>query len=405
MAADRSLPYLHGLLDGLVARLRRRSAVRAALWAATAALAGLAVLVVLVAAIGLPAVVLLVGALAGAAAVGVAWTVAYRPRPSAVYVARLVEGRRPDLKNALVTLVELMADPSSDRSMQAALARRAARIVSRDPPDALLTLPDTRRPGWAAAGSAVLLGATLWLGQGTAVAPWVTTAEARVDTGAPAPRLPPGASYENTPEAPSDPRLAPGASHENTPEAPSDPRLPPGAGYENTPKAPSDPRLPPGASYNDTVAPPMALREPSTDVPEDVLDAMRRTKPATDVADDGPPGHDEDRLSLGRMGVSVADQRRYTTAWQERGGPAPRADTSSSSSPTRTVAGKASGAILEPTGEADARGAVLPAGKGADEPGGLIHAAASRVSPRLRPAVRAYFERLDRLRQVGDKRP
>jgi len=143
---------------------------------------------------------------------------------------------------------------------------------------------------------------------------------------------------------------------------------------------------------------PLAEYEPSTDVPEDAPDAMRRTKPDGAKADADAAAEAKSRPFLGRMGVSPADGRRYATAWQERG----RSDTtapggSASPLPRPSVAAHNEGAILEPAGEADARSAVAEAGKGADERGGLMHAATSRVSPRLRPAVRAYFEYLERL--------
>jgi len=67
----------------------------------------------------------------------------------------------------------------------------------------------------------------------------------------------------------------------------------------------------------------------------------------------------------------------------------------------RTVPGQADDTVLEPTGGAGARPVVVPADAGAGERGRLIHAAAARVSVRLRPAVRAYFERIGRLARPG----
>ena len=179
---SRGLRFVRALLGSLQSTLRRRAAGAAALWAAAGVLASLAVLLLVDAAIGFPGsarpVIYLVAWLAGvtvvAAAVGRAWA----RRPSASYVARLIEAERPDLKNALITLVELQDAPQADPTMAAALGRRAARLLADAEPRMFLPPAALRRPATAAAGAALMLVSGLWLAQGILFAPWVTAAEA-----------------------------------------------------------------------------------------------------------------------------------------------------------------------------------------------------------------------------------
>ncbi|MCX5669861.1 MAG: hypothetical protein NTU94_00875 [Planctomycetota bacterium] len=109
------------------------------------------------------------------AAIGSAWT----KKPSMLYLARLIELQRPDLKNALLTFVELHQDPQADPTLTSALGRRAARLLADAEPQMFLPPTRLRRPAMAAASAALLLGAGLWLAQGILFTPWVTGAEAR----------------------------------------------------------------------------------------------------------------------------------------------------------------------------------------------------------------------------------
>jgi len=469
---DRPLRGVWGLLTYLASRLRRRAATTAALWTSALALVALSAVVAADAALDLPTSALLFALAAGAAAVAMAAGLAYRSRPSTLYLARLVERQRPELKEALVTLVELAADASSDRSMQRALARRAGRILSRDPPHTFLPVISWRRPGWALAAGVVTLGAVLWLGHGTA---GTVPAVARAARDGGAARS--GAGGASSPGATGSPQHAPrkrdgehataragggegseavaraegegvrrgvraardgagdasgGEGSEDVARA-EDARVRRGAGdvavradcgssrssqsAETQANPDEDARPLPrqaraqgeggsgvGGAAGERSRPrerpsasPLPQRTPDEAAPENVLDAMRRRKPH--IEDERAPDEAEvPRKFLGKMGVSPADDRRYTTAWSEgRQRPRPGPDAATSHRPARTVPGQVDGRVLEATGDAGARPVVVPADAGAGERGRLIHAAEVRVSPRLRPAVRAYFERIGRL--------
>ena len=177
---DRQIQFLHDLLGSVRVALRRRAAVGAALWATAAVLAATAVLLVADAAFrfaGAPRLaaygVILVG---GAAVAGVAVFAAWKRTPSRLYVARVVEQCRPDLKNALITFLDLEADPAVDRSTCVAVGRRAVRVLAKADPASLLPPPRLRRPVGAAAAAGVLVLALLWLVQGILVRPWVAGA-------------------------------------------------------------------------------------------------------------------------------------------------------------------------------------------------------------------------------------
>jgi len=480
---DRPLRDVWGLLEYLAWRLRRRAAKAAALWTAAAALAGLAAGVAVAAAVGLPPSVLFAALVLGAAAVGVAAGLSYRPRPSPMYLARLVERQRPQLKEALVTLVELAADASSDRTMQTALARRAGRILSCDPPHAFLPAASWRRPAWALVAGSVLLGAVLWLAKGTVVAPWLPGAAAgtpqaasatqgdeasqalaraggadgrrgacaaavragggsRGDARGSTRRAPRKRDGEHEPARAGGARVRRGACAARDEGSQALARAG-GAGVRrgaraarsdagggsrgdttgSTRRAPRkqdgehEPARAGGASDNSgTVAPtggaagerprprarpagpPLPDRNPSEAIPENVLDTMRRRKPLMEGDDRAPDEAEPPRKYLDRMGVSPADERRYTTAWShgaQGSGVGPGA--APPPGRVRTVPGQVDGRVLGATGNADARAVVVPARAGAGERGALIHAAEARVSPRLRAAVRAYFERIGRL--------
>ena len=487
---DRPLRDVWRLLDYLARRLRWRAAKTAALWTAAAVLASLAATVAAGAALSLPPSTVWLAAGAGAAVVAAAAGLGYRPRPSATYLARLVERRRPELKASLVTLVELAADPASDRSMQTALARRAARILWRDPPHAFLPDISWRRPAWALAASAGMLGCVLWMAKGTAVAPWLpgATAEmprvASADTGeegsgalaqmgadasggAPRDR---GGEHDGaraggqSPDArgarddssqavahagaardtAGDARQAQGtaaraghdagsgavarageadvrrgacAAREGAGDVAQGPE-----GSSDVAQAAAEARRGAGAA-RDTAGDPSHAGggagstrhtprerggehgppltgggvDPRT-APEAVADTMRQRKPETDADHRGPNGNEPPRTFLGKMGANPADEKRYTTTWSAgRPRPGARPDGAPPLGHAQTAKGPGDGRLLEAGAGAGARPVVVPADADAGERGKLIHAAEVRVSPRLRPAVRAYFERIGRL--------
>ena len=173
--ADLGTRFLCRLISHLQATLRRRATASATLWAAAAGLAAMAGLLAADAAVGLPAgrggiYLAAAGATLAAALAAAGWT--YRRRPSAYFVARLIEGQRPDLKNAVITFVELQSTPADDPSMAEAVARRAARLLSREAPEAFLPPSAARRPAFAAAAAATVLAVGLWMAQGTLFPPW-----------------------------------------------------------------------------------------------------------------------------------------------------------------------------------------------------------------------------------------
>ena len=151
---------LSRLIAWIQAALRRRAAVRAGLWAVAGALAALAAVLVADMAWGLSGariIFYLAATAAGLMAVAGAAARAARPVPSAFYVARLIEKRRPDLKNALITFVELACEGAADRSLYAAVGRRAARLLAGTDPVEFLPAPALRRPLAAAGAAAIIL--------------------------------------------------------------------------------------------------------------------------------------------------------------------------------------------------------------------------------------------------------
>jgi hypothetical protein len=167
--------------------LRRRAAVRSAVWASASALAALA-LVLAVDAVWVfahsarPAIYLL-AALAGAAGVAVSMFLAWIREPSLFYVARLIERGRPELKNDLMTFLDLSADSGADPSAAVAIARRSARLLVKFEPTRLLPPHRLRRPCAAVAGAAVALAVGVWLAQGVLFQPWIGQAEAGLVSG------------------------------------------------------------------------------------------------------------------------------------------------------------------------------------------------------------------------------
>ncbi len=157
--------------------MRRRSAARIGLWAAAGALAAWAGLVLVDAAVDFgPAWrpwIYAAAVLGGAAATGAAAATAWMRRPSVLYVARLVEDRRPELRTSLITFLELAADPDACD----AVAARASRLLAQARAEHLAPAAPLRRPLIGGACAAAMLGAALWMGQGVVFRPWVRGAE------------------------------------------------------------------------------------------------------------------------------------------------------------------------------------------------------------------------------------
>jgi len=184
---DSPVRFLRHVLVSVQSVLRRRAAVRSAVWASASALAALA-LVLAVDAVWVfahsarPAIYLL-AALAGAAGVAVSMFLAWIREPSLFYVARLIERGRPELKNDLMTFLDLLADSGADPSAAVAIARRSARLLAKFEPTRLLPPHRLRRPCAAVAGAAVALAVGVWLAQGVLFQPWIGQAEAGLVSG------------------------------------------------------------------------------------------------------------------------------------------------------------------------------------------------------------------------------
>ncbi len=181
--ADADARFLIGLAAGVSQGIVRAKMARNGLWAACAGLLALAATVVADAARGLPAGRGWVyGAVAAGAvgAVGAALALPWRRIPSIFASARLVERARPELKNGLVTFLEMARNPSDDRVR--AVSRRAARALSDARPVDFLPSARLRGPATAAAMAAGTLGIALWMAQGALFDPWAAGAEAAVAT-------------------------------------------------------------------------------------------------------------------------------------------------------------------------------------------------------------------------------
>jgi len=517
-AGDDGSRLLLRLMGSLQSVLRRRSAAVAAMWAAAGALAALVGLLAIDGAGGVPhsarALVYGVTGAAGVAVVACAALVAWGRKPSSAYVARLIEDARPELKNALLTFVELASEASSDPSMTEAVGRRAAAILARDGPGRFLPPWDVRRPLVAVLGAGALVGAMLWLAQGTRVRPWVASADAGligadlmasgpgVDSPAPAaseaakpsrsggperaatqaaeprPAEAGGAAKTAAPKpSPGDgaaeaamaealgpalradaetfERLAAALAAGGTPAAhgdgagsghigtghagagtgrgglgeslrdgPVSRRADAASAGDDTDPSPrpdgtgaaepsadgggaagpngSDPHAAGGAAQTEprraAKDSPLPDREPSDAFPKNALDAMRRAKRLIEEADRRLRDGEVADVFLGRMGVGNAEFRRFVVAWQRRfeaaaGGPAvtPRPGR------IRSEVGTPKVEVLRPTGGREATPIVGRVNVGPDGGKGSVQGAASGVSSRLRPAVRAYFEAIDQL--------
>jgi hypothetical protein len=182
--------FLRRLIVQVQKAHRRRAAAARALWATSAAVAALTVFLAADAASGWAegrrlAVYLVIALASGTAVVGLALA-AWLRIPSPFYVARLIERRHPELKNALITYVELESDPAcperaeaaEDPSVAAAVGRQAAKVLSSADPTEFLPSRGIRTPALAATATVGLLAGVLWMGQGVLFRPWVSAAQA-----------------------------------------------------------------------------------------------------------------------------------------------------------------------------------------------------------------------------------
>jgi len=511
---DEGSRLLSHLIGSLQSVLRRRAAGVAAMWATAGALAATAGLLAVDWATAAPdssrpVVYVAAGAAAVAVVAGAAF-MAWRRKPSPLYAARLIEKRRPELKNALTTFAELACDPSSDPSMTSAVGRRAATILARDVPGRFLPPLQIRRPLAAVLAAGAIIGLMLWLAQGTRIRPWVASAEGGVMATDivpvhPAPDVPrlvaldqsgprpsgvaergakqtPGRSPADTSSAAKAPARQPSrterggeaaaaqalaaairadaktferlatalaadgasdlqgdgagtgtprhdgdavrggsgdpprndddsgadavkgaVSRRSSPARAVDGGEPsPGARGAGEPKAVrphaaggAEAAKPPRKTAGDS---PLPDREPSNAFPKNALDAMRRARRLIKEADRRLREGEVADAFLDRMGVGNAEFRRFVVAWQRKfeaatSGPAvtPRPRK------VRSTTGKKEGNVLRPAGGSEAAPIVGPVDLGPDGRKGSVQGTASWVSPRLRPAVTAYFRALDGL--------
>jgi len=185
--------FLEATIAEVQSALARRAAVRAGLWAAAAVLGATAGLLAVDGATGFAAgmrAVVYGLAAAGGAGIVAAAAMAGRARVlPPMCVARLIEQVRPDLKNALITFIELRADPAADPSICAAVGRRAARTLAEADPGDFVPAAGVGRAAWAATGAACVLGAMLWLTQGVLFGRGPAAAEAKTRDAADVARL------------------------------------------------------------------------------------------------------------------------------------------------------------------------------------------------------------------------
>jgi hypothetical protein len=446
--------------------------------------------------------------------------VAWRRKPSSLYVARLIETERPELKNALLTFVELVSDPSADPSMTVAVGRRAAMILARDVPRRFLPPWDLRRPLVAIFGAGALVGGMLWLAQGTRIRPWVASAEGglmgvAIAPDQPASKAPPPAppkpgpsdDSQNTTNETAEHSLAGAGGATKAPAAKASPaeakteasvaqelagalqadakafeRLaaalaadgtsgrqgegagggrtgatdgpngPEGGGSGDPPRdtpvsrgthpahAVDDAGMSPrpqgagrtepspdagGAPGSETADPragggaagtkprkaagdsPLPDREPSDRFPENALDAMRQAKRLIEEADRRLRDGKVTDTFLGRMGVGNAEFRRFVVAWQRRlDAAAGTGAVGHRPREVRSAAGEREGETLRPAGGTEATPIVGSVNVESDGRKGSVQGASPQVSPRLQPAVKAYFEAIDQLTaEPGGKEP
>jgi hypothetical protein len=143
--------------------------------------------------------------------------------------------------------------------------------------------------------------------------------------------------------------------------------------------------------------PPIQKRPQSTDFPEKTLDSMRRVRRIIGQADERLRDGEVTDAFLGRMGMSNAEFRRFVASWQrklEAVAAAPVAATGPGE--IRTEAAPTRAELL--TGDPGrARPVTVPGAATADGHRGLVQGSETPVSPRLQPAVSAYFEKVGRM--------
>ncbi len=391
---------LCALVDAVRAASAKGEALRAGLWAAAGAMAAAAGLLGL--GRDLPAWALLapVAGLALAALAASAW--AWHRRPSRRRAARWIEAARPDLKNALMTLVEMVGEgrracPDADPGMCAAVGRRAARLLAGTDPLEFAWRPSVRTPAWACLAAAGVLGLALWSGRGPQLA--LARGLGRVDVvaGATSDGDAPDLDRPPSPNHGADPDRAPGdqasaaagrapgghggsdPTHAPGPDAgSSDPAMPPDhAGPEKAPGAPGDPSAagpPAGTGAADPARPPSP---PGRRGPAPERGQSRGAPPPLPERD---AAHEAD-LGEARDEVVGPAERR---PGQHAGDAPPDAGAAG----PRVVEGPAEPTeVLPATGDAGLRAASTCV----DPAAGRFQDAADTVAPRFRPLVEAYL--------------
>ena len=200
-------------------------------------------------------------------------------------------------------------------------------------------------------------------------------------------------------------RTGRGTQHEGTPntyggDAPSRPQQGDGGTQGSpTPRAkgaggPGPAKRPPKSAGG----PPLPERDPGEDFPQSALDSMRQTRRIMKDEDRRPRDGETNDAFLQRMGVGNADTKRFTAAWQQKPDAAAKGPAvTPGPRTTQTVAGARQGEVLRPGQGTEARSIAGPVAVPPDDRQGLVQGAQSRVSPRFRPAVAAYFEAVDRM--------
>jgi hypothetical protein len=130
---------------------------------------------------------------------------------------------------------------------------------------------------------------------------------------------------------------------------------------------------------------------------------MRQVKRLIDQADRMVRDGEVSDAFLGRMGMGNAEFRRFVTAWQRELETAQPSDTAGPPPSISTVAGGVGPAaeIIRTGSGGSGRSTVSPAVARSAGPQGQVQGAEARVSPRLKPAVSAYFDSVGRLAAEG----
>jgi hypothetical protein len=132
---------------------------------------------------------------------------------------------------------------------------------------------------------------------------------------------------------------------------------------------------------------------------------MRQAKRLIEEADKRLREGEVSDAFLGRMGMTNAEFRRFVTAWQrqlETAGANPQVTPGPDA--MRTAAGAGGIEVLRYAGGSGVRPIISPPAGRPDGPQGLVQGSDVRVSPRLKPAVSAYFEAVSRMAPDGGGR-